>query len=216
MKIKPEYLTIPIEQLVPDARNANVCLPDLLAKLRTNMARSGACPALIARPDPTDEKRKIIIDGHHRWAVAKSLQWSHVPCELWHVDETEAQLLLVTLNRLRGEDNPRKRAELLNGLTLQFGADELVKLIPETRDQLDDLLALLKLQDEELQANVAKLLAAQQNELPVILSFTLKRAEADLVQTTLTKYQPKGDKNPSSGLIALCTTMTTQKEEGNG
>ncbi len=203
---------IALKKLDVDPRNANVCLPETLDKIEVNMKRTGLCPALIVRPHPSKSGRYILIDGHHRKLVLERLGWTDAPCDVWDVPETEAILLLATLNRLRGEDNLRKRAELLDNLCQQFKPEELVKLIPESKGELQELLALLRFDEAEMKERIRKATEKEKAELPVILNFVMSSSEAELIQATLNRFQPKGQANPSLGLIALCQSVKPKDE----
>jgi len=195
---------IPLDQLFSDPRNANVCDSETLNTLRLNIERTGSYPSLIVRPHPGEKDAYVIIDGHHRKDVLEELGYTTASCEVWKVNDKEAALLLATLNRLRGEDHPRKRAELLEMLCRSFDEEELLALIPESDRELQDLLALLNFEEKQLQKEIDKVLSAMEENLPVILNFMLPASDAEFVEETLKQFQPVGEKDPSAGLIALC------------
>jgi hypothetical protein len=62
--------------------------------------------------------------------VLQKLNWKDVECQIWTLSEEDTQLALVTLNQLRGSDNLRKRAELIQSLTQAFKIPDLANLIP--------------------------------------------------------------------------------------
>jgi len=197
-------------QLIPDPRNANVCSPEVLAKLKNNIARTDHYPALIVRPNPAEPESFFIIDGHHRKRVLEELGYPKIQCSVWNVSDTEAQVLLTTLNRLRGEDDLKKRAELLNSLCQSFDQDELLSLIPESREELKDILTLLKFEEDQLMEQVQKQLAQDEAELPVILNFMLLKEQAVFVEEILKRFQPKDSENPALGLVAICELAKAQ------
>jgi hypothetical protein len=51
-------------------------------------------------------------------------------------------MLLATLNRLRGDDDPRLRGQLLRDLAERLGEKQLLAGLPESRPQLEGLLRL--------------------------------------------------------------------------
>lgn len=63
-----------------------------------------------------------------------------VECVVWQADDDEATLLLATLNRLQGQDNTRKRGQLIAQLTERHDASELVKVLPERIEQIRKLI----------------------------------------------------------------------------
>ena len=85
------------------------------------------------------------LDGHHRLVVLKELGYQKVRVDNWgDLSDSQAQLLVATLNRLEGQDDPDKRAELLAELQqdLELSTVELAELLPETPEELEKLLSL--------------------------------------------------------------------------
>jgi hypothetical protein len=61
---------------------------------------------------------------------------------VWEVDEGEARVLLATLNRLEGRDDPSARASLVARLLEGRSAEDLSRLLPEPPDALERLRRL--------------------------------------------------------------------------
>ncbi len=136
---------IALSQLLPHPLNSNVMERSLFAKLVEHLKRTGRYPPVIVRPVKRDEPGDWfqILDGHHRVAALRQLHCATARCVVWDVDDDEAALLLATLNRLQGQDDPRKRAALVAslrapGVTLAALAGSL----PERAEQLESLLRL--------------------------------------------------------------------------
>jgi ParB-like chromosome segregation protein Spo0J len=136
-------MLISLEQLMADPRNANVCTPDVLEKLTRHIERTSLCPSLLVRPHPKKKNCYAIVDGHHRKLAVEALGWTEVECQVKDITETEAGLLLLTLNRLRGTDIPRKRAELMESLLPQFDLEALSLMLPESTAEIEGLLAVM-------------------------------------------------------------------------
>ncbi len=204
---------IALTQLDKDSRNANVCREETLQKLERHIAQTGLYPPLIVRPNPDDSKRFILIDGHHRLKVLRAVGKTEADCIVWDVDDIQAQLYLATLNRLRGEDNPRKRAELLDSLCQSFKIKDLAPLLPETPAEIEDLLTLVRLDEAELMKQVKSQLEKTESDLPVLLNFVLNKKDATLVEAVLAQYQPDDTKDPSKGLVALCEDVQCKEAE---
>jgi len=94
-------------------------------------------------PSPAAEPCYQVLDGHHRWRALEALGRAGAWCSVWAVDEAEALVLLATLNRLEGADDPRKRGALLRSLRerLAASAGELARWLPESRGDVEKLLA---------------------------------------------------------------------------
>jgi len=86
--------------------------------------------------------RYQILNGHHRARVLRDLGHTHARCDVWEVDDDEARLLLATLNRLEGRDDPSRRAALVARLGEGRSAADLARLLPEPPDAVERLRRL--------------------------------------------------------------------------
>jgi ParB family transcriptional regulator, chromosome partitioning protein len=162
---------IDLNLLRPHPLNSNVMAEPLLAKLAGHIARSDRYPPVVVRPLKEDSGANYqILDGHHRIEALRRLGRPRARCVVWDVDDDEAMLLLATLNRLQGRDDPHKRAALLADLSEAFDPSALVTLLPEDRAALD---ALLTLNDPPPTPRPPRDLA----DLPVAVHFFLKPHE---------------------------------------
>lgn len=151
MAVQPKLQLIPQSLLDPHPQNPNEMDELRFKKLRNNIARTGRYPALIVRPNG---KRFQIIDGYHRWLVLTDLKHPDIKCEVWDIDQKETKLLLTTLNRLRGTDDTKKRAQLLNDLAIEFGDNSFTQLVPETERALTGLLKVIENDQAEVDIEV--------------------------------------------------------------
>lgn len=145
---------VPLDALREHPANPNVMSRDVMAKLARHIRRTGCYPPLIVRQrhahaDDTcaSDARPVgqtyeLLDGHQRLRVLRRLKHPTARCVVWDVNDQEALLLLATLNRLHGDDDPRKRGDLLRRLSDQLGSDRLPRVLPETQAQLSRLTAL--------------------------------------------------------------------------
>jgi ParB-like chromosome segregation protein Spo0J len=134
--------TIPLDHLVDHPDNANRMPAALMEKLTRHIAESGDYPPLIVRDisSAEDEPRYQILDGHHRARALRELGCEAARCEIWEVDDERATLLLLTLNRLEGVDDPQRRGALLKRLADSVGVKELSRLVPEDPARLRKLI----------------------------------------------------------------------------
>jgi ParB/RepB/Spo0J family partition protein len=135
-------LSIAINKLMAHPANPNVMSEAKLRKLVRNIKRTGLYEPIVVRPHPKKKDRFQIINGYHRIKVLEQLGHKAVDCVVWDVDNEQAEILLATLNRLCGSDEPAKKIELLKTLKERFGSAQLAKLLPNTAKQIDHLTGL--------------------------------------------------------------------------
>lgn len=140
---------ITLDALAAHPLNSNVMKPALLDKLVEHIARTDRYPPIIVRPlppsdapHPSSHVTHQLLDGHHRVAALRRLGRGTTRCVVWEVDDAEALLLLATLNRLEGEDDPRKRGRLLAALRKGGDWPKVAAALPESKARLDALCAL--------------------------------------------------------------------------
>jgi ParB-like chromosome segregation protein Spo0J len=192
---------ISLKLLDADIRNANICDADTLDKITANIQRTGFCPPLIVRPHPNKEGRYMMLDGHHRKLVLERLKWKSVECQVWTISEEDAQLALVTLNRLRGADNLRKRAELIQSLSQTLEIQTLACLIPETPPEIETLLSSLQFDFQVLEEKLKAQQAAEKAALPVPFTCMLSAEDFALVEKALSLSHQK---DRGAALVTLC------------
>ncbi len=173
---------VPLEDLVAHPLNSNVMPENLQAKLRAHIKRTGRYPFLVVRPHPQEPGRFQVLDGHHRVAVLRSLGHQQARCDVWDVDDREAKLLLATLNRLQGQDQPIRRAQLIHELLGDISAEDLAGLLPETEKQLEELHALLEFPAEEVAAFLEEQAEQEEKILPRVMSFVVTPEQEALIE----------------------------------
>jgi len=133
---------------------------------------------------PTDNgsARYQILNGHHRARVLRELGHRRARCDVWEVDDEEARLLLATLNRLEGRDDPKARARLVAALSTGRSAEELARLLPEPPDAVERLLRLAKPPPEPAPPDSLE-------PLPEALIFFLNAEQHALVSEALKEVQ---------------------------
>ncbi len=139
-----ELRRIALAALRAHPMNANVMPDDRLAKLRAHIERAGRYPPLIVRPQAGEPDCYQVLDGHHRWRALADLGFADALCHIWPVDDETAMVLLTTLNRLQGDDDPHRRSALVTQLHQQFGKShtELARLLPECSKRIERMIGL--------------------------------------------------------------------------
>ncbi|MEM9418950.1 MAG: ParB/RepB/Spo0J family partition protein [Planctomycetota bacterium] len=170
--------TLPLDQLHPHPQNSNVMPEAYLAKLTTHLQTTDRYPPVIVRPLREQEHAYQILDGHHRVKALQRLEKPAARCVVWDVDDDEALLLLATLNRLQGQDDPRKRAALVDQLHARMNLQRLAERLPEDASRLRKLI---KINEGMPTPRAPKPLA----EMPVAVHFFLLPAERRAVEQKL-------------------------------
>jgi hypothetical protein len=143
--------------------------------------------------------------------VLEKLGQTKANCVIWSITDQEAQIALATLNTLRGTENLKKRAELVQSLSQILPINELAKLLPEAEADIQDLLALLDHDVAALEQSMQAQLIEEKASLPVPFTFLVAASEAPAVEQALSQFEAeKSDRGLS--LIALCRFALKQLE----
>ncbi len=205
---------VPLDDLLSHPLNSNVMPVDLREKLRVNIARTGRYPFLVVRPHPEHGGKYQVLDGHHRVDVLRELGHREARCDVWEVDEREAKLLLATLNRLEGQDQPLKRAELLHALLGEMNTSDLAGLLPEDEKEIEELHALLEFPADEVALLLDEEAEKAERELPRVLHFVVTPDQEEVIQRAIEAASDgtSGRDRKAKGLLNLARHYLEEKE----
>jgi len=209
---------IPLDDLLPHPLNSNVMSADLQAKLRAHIKRTGRYPFLVVRPHPNETGRFQVLDGHHRVAILRDLGHRAARCDVWDVDDREARLLLATLNRLQGQDQPLRRAQLIHELLAEMNVTDLGGLLPESEKQLEELHALLEFPAEEIAALLEEQAEEAEKILPRVMSFVVTAEQEQLIEQAveLASDGTPGRDRKAKGLANLARRFLEERAAPHG
>ena len=134
--------TISLDKLTEHPDNPNRMSKSNFGKLVRNIERSGRYEPLLVRPHPERDECFQLINGHHRCKALVKLGYRAADVVVWDVDDEQTDILLATLNRLGGNDQPDKKAAVLRRLNKAIVTVELGKLLPQTAKQIERLVHL--------------------------------------------------------------------------
>ena len=202
-RIGPKQISL--GDLVPHPLNSNVMPPEYREKLLTHIRRTGRYPFLVVRPHPSEAGKYQVLDGHHRIGVLRELGYADARCDVWDVDDREAKLLLATLNRLEGQDQPLRRAQLLHELLGEWNAVDLSGLLPETEAEILDLHSLLEFPADEIAEQLAAEAEEREKTLPVVIHFVVSHEQAELIDAAIDRASDGviGRDRKARGLVNL-------------
>lgn len=138
-KIENQVTSIQIDRLIAHPGSTNRMSKRNFARLVRNIERTGGYEPLVVRRHGDDFQ---IINGHQRHQALKQLGYEVVDAIVWDVDDAEADILLCSLNRLKGSDMLDKKLSLLDKINRNMSAREMSKLLPFTRSQIEKLRSL--------------------------------------------------------------------------
>ena len=190
--------TIALDLLDDHPDNANRMGEELLAKLVAHIRDNGNYPPLIIRPHPQHAGRYQILDGHHRAKALHQLGRTEACCEIWDVDDGQTDLLLLTLNRLCGEDDPYRRGALLKRVATLCDLKELAAKIPEDVHRIRKLI-------ETTQAPPSPLPPPDLASMPQAVTFFLTAGQRDRLFDRLKAVA----RDRSEALVALLELGST-------
>jgi hypothetical protein len=137
--IENRVMSIPIDKLTAHPGSPNRMSKRNFARLVRNIERTGRYEPLVVRQQGDSFQ---IINGHHRCRALKQLGYKAVDAIVWDMDDAEADILLCSLNRLKGSDELDKKLSLLDRINDEMPAREMAKLLPFTRSQIEKLRGL--------------------------------------------------------------------------
>jgi len=190
-----------------NARNANVMQPEFLRKLRAGIeANDGRYPPLDVRELGTKPETYELLDGHQRFSVLKDMGHTEVEVTNWgKVSDVDTDRLLVSLNRLRGEDDEYKRSSIIASLMKNFASmSDLAKVIPEDMNGVHKMLL-------RYEGGIELPPTGKQTEpdptKPVRLTFVLYSDAASIVEQAIARVVAEasleGDKNARNRALEL-------------
>ncbi len=103
---------VSLDELWAAEWNANRVPDAVLAKGARSIEDFGVVENLLVRPHP-DGRGYEVISGNHRLLLYREMGMGTAPCRVVEVDDAHARILAQTLNRTRGDDDPKAKARLL-------------------------------------------------------------------------------------------------------
>lgn len=171
-----EIIEIELGKLVANRLNCNVMNRAFMDKLRGHIVEHGCYEPLVVRRDPERSGFYELINGHHRKIVLEELGYDLAKCVVWDLSDDQAMMVLATINRLCGYDDPMRRGELVEQLRDRFDEKELLAKLPETREQLSKLLSACE---------APELVAPSAVDVPEAMMFFVTRDQKATIERAL-------------------------------
>lgn len=206
--------TLPIQKLEPNRNQPRQDFDEVaLQELAESIGEHGLIQPIAVRP--LEGGYYQIIAGERRWRASRLAGLKEVPVNIIEVDEKEAAQLTLIENLQREDLNPMEEARGYEALIAQYGLsqDEAAKSVGKSRPAVANALRLLKLpksivsliEDGSLSAGHARaLIPLEQEKLQLDVASMVMKQQLSVRQTeALVKrlMAPKKEENPESGDI---------------
>jgi len=103
--------------------------PRVRRALAEQIAATGLYPPLIVRPHGSAPGRFEILDGRQRAEILAELGRTDARCEVWPVDDAQAEVLAATLNHLHSRAEAASLARQIRRLIDAFGPDRTGRML---------------------------------------------------------------------------------------
>jgi len=206
---KIELSWIETGKVRPNPWNPNRMSEKTAAKLASDIKSRGMILPIVVRPV---EDGFQIVDGEHRWVVANQLGMKLLPCIVVEMDEQEARIKTLQLNRLRGEDEPELLARLLRELNIEASIEKLSSRLPFDPLEIKQSLELLELRESE--ESRRKLEQEMKEALrDRIFSMIVSEEEKAQIEAAISVFQSRSgsDLKPGSALSKICEYFLSQE-----
>ena len=127
---------IPTASIRPNEYNPNKMTDKTRKTLRGAMTRDGYLQPIIVRQDPTNPDLFVIVDGEHRYELLSEMGYSEIPSVVVTSDENYAKVQTINMNRLRGDHDRIKMAELIVKLKAKYTEDDLQEMLGFDRQEI--------------------------------------------------------------------------------
>jgi len=202
---KTEKLIVPINKVTPNKWNPNFQDKFMFNKQKQSVSELGFLGSILVRRVPKfydlnrPEIEFEIMDGEHRWKAAKEHEYTEIPIEviIGEVSDSQAQLLTILLNNLRGKDDVFKRAKILEALD-----EGQLGLLPMTEEEISNERKLVKFDFGKY--DEGKDIPEREHHLVIVLPFNKDEAAMWIkAKETLMKIGHINEKNKKQQDIQL-------------
>ena len=133
--------TVATDALETDGDNPNEMTDEQFGLLKDRMRQNG----WLGGPIVTDTDG-LIADGEHRWRAADAIGLDEVPVRQYDIDDATRRLWRQELNKIHGEHDTKRDALEYDYLLDAGKADEVHELTQAADEDLDELLAQIKME----------------------------------------------------------------------
>ena len=130
--------------------NPNVVSDEIMEQLVKRIEEEGFLqPVLLRNIPPEGEIKYEVIDGEHRFLAAQKAGYDEVPSIIVDKKLPDAMISTINMNKLRGEFDTLKLAEVIHELNQTYSIEELEEKLGYSSDEMQGLENLLKFDYEQ-------------------------------------------------------------------
>jgi len=205
-KYKHEVKLIKIEEIRKNNYNPNVVPEEILEQLIKKIKEEGFLqPILLRRIKPKGKIKYEIIDGEHRFIAGIKTNYTELPSIIVDKNLPDAMISTINMNKLRGEFDTLKLAEVIHTLHKTYSMEELEDKLGYTQDQMEGMKDLLDydfdaFDDEGVSLNETE---SQEYEFKIILTGKQNKIVNSAIEATGKEDIPKA-------LVTICLEYLTK------
>ena len=192
---------VDIGKIRPNKYNPNVMDEKVFEQTRKNVLKEGLVGAITCREDKKEKGKYIIIDGEHRWKIAKSLGYTKMPIIVLERKLSDAMISTINFNKLKGEFDTLRLAAVIHELNKTYSMKELGDRLGYTLDELNGLEKLSKIDFDDIEKD----LASEEEKDPSIEEYKfeviLSKKQYKIVQNAI---EITGKENTPEALVIIC------------
>jgi len=196
-----EVKIVKASEIKKNEYNPNVVAEPIMEQLIKRIDEEGFLqPILLRNIEPVGEVKYEIIDGEHRFIAGQKAGYVEFPAIILDKKLPDAMISTINMNKLRGEFDTLKLAEVIHELNKTYSIEELEEKLGYTSDEMQGLENLLKFDYDQFQEESDKLDEegeAKEYRFEVIL--TQEQYEAIMRALELA-----GSEDNSEGISLIC------------
>lgn len=130
------------------------------------------------------ENEYEVIDGAHRFRACKEAGLTEIECVISDYDDTQAKLETIAKNKIRGNINLVKAANLISELNKDITLEKIGDRAFYNQQELKDLTKLLEI-PPDFEMDLKEVAEKEELEAPVSLQFVVTKEQAEVIEQAI-------------------------------
>jgi len=196
-----EIKWIKTELFVENPWNPNRMSQGNFHKLMREIRNKGFVAPILARPF---HGRYQIIDGEHRWKIARELNLPAIPGVITELDDAEARIKTLQLNGLKGENDPDRLAVLLSELAGDYQPEDLARALPWSDFEIEQMIAMTEDQTLNISRQMANTIKLKPPDLELYAVVVTPARREEIERAINSAKQGQGITDDGEALSSVC------------